>query len=229
MTPSMNYVFACGMRRSGSTLQYHLALTLLERHGGGEGVWYVKPGEFAQRRAEWDTRPGTKVVKVHHVAPAIADELSGGRSKGVYVWRDPRDVVVSVTLRARYQGKHSLDNEIFVAEFFQQLERDFTFWTGQRGMYVTTYATLVDDVPGEVRALARHLGLTVTEAEARQIARRHTPDAMLRAEWVPADHINDGRAGMWRARTTDAQADRMTALLAEYAPSLAEAVEGQYA
>ncbi len=200
----MNYFLVAGMRRSGSTMQYHIARLLAEQ-SGGRGVWYIEPGDFVARRPVWNQMPGIKVIKVHHPDPVLGDLVTTGEARAIYSWRDPRDVVVSISLRARYQDTTSLDNPVWVNQTFRSLARDHAFWTSIPCVPVVRYQDVIGDAPGTVQQIARLMSQAITDTQARLIAAQVTPDQLMKHKAIPADHVNDGRAGMWQDRTTDTQ------------------------
>jgi len=218
----VKYLFACGMRRSGSTLQYELASAVVRHFGLGRGVWYVERTEFAERRREWDQEPGMKVVKVHHLDPDIQAAFEAGDAIGCYVYRDPRDVLVSLSLRARYRGKLVIDRDglDWMRATVYELNADHSFWMAMPRMLITRYADLVDDVAGEVQRIARHLGHDLSRITAELIAAEHTPAQLMALGKLPDDHVNDGRAGMWRDHVTPQQAELLKRVIRQYGQAL---------
>ena len=66
------YVICCGMRRSGSTLQYQLAKAILAA-----------------------ARVDCQVLKTHRMTAEQKRWITAGDAKCLYIYRDIRDVVVS--------------------------------------------------------------------------------------------------------------------------------------
>jgi hypothetical protein len=91
-----------GMPRAGSTLQYNVARCLVEKTGSGTAHAFITADEENPRRIataqlqEWATDDAWRVVKTHEVLDALPDLLATGRLRVLYVYRDLRDVAVSI-------------------------------------------------------------------------------------------------------------------------------------
>lgn len=161
------WIFCCGMIRSASTLQYQLAAELVESRGRGRRLPWFPPEQFGAIRAEQAEQPGWKVVKVHPCLPEIAAELTSGRARGLYSFRDLRDVVVSLMRK---------DDVACTRGFATRVVRDclvhYDRWTRLPEIHVSRYEDLVGALPAETARIAQHLGIPLEPAEAAALAER---------------------------------------------------------
>ncbi len=146
----IEYVVCCAPRRSGSSLVHNIVEDILESSGLSESH---------------------QVLKAHHpTAPAYlaVRELP---CRYVYVARDIRDVIVSdITL-------HDLSNtfpRVAAMSVLPESLRSYRYWNQKDDLYKTTYDSLLADLPGHVKALADFLGADLTDAQAEEIAARHS-------------------------------------------------------
>lgn len=213
-------VIACGMRRSGSTLQFDLARSILQESGlvwskqgkGDDRLGFVM-GEAAPYIPTWKAADGAVVIKIHPPDNALGDLLDRGEAVGLYTWRDPRDVLVSLTLRDRNKHKGGLDNLIWMTDNLVKINRSFVYWRAKPNVYQAFYAHWIHDIPAEIRRIATFLGVTVDDATVQRIAEKKCMARMMLDNQVPYDHINDGRPRSWSYRLDALQACKVTALV----------------
>jgi hypothetical protein len=148
----------------------------------------------------------------------VVAEFDAHNAKGVYVFRDVRDVTVS-RMRKSGQAFSALLNVGFLERILSAFDR----WTSLPGVLVSRYEDVVGDVATEVGRIAAHLGIIVSREEctrvaddytlARQLERVRLADAAGRlrrsgqAVYDPVsnlhvDHIRSGRSGEWRTALT---------------------------
>jgi len=208
------WIFCGGMPRSGSTLQFQLTAHLVEHAGLGMRVEWVRPAEFPVLRAKYAAYAGWKVFKIHHFTPAIAAEFAAKNAKGVYIFRDVRDVIVS---RMRKTGR-SFD-ALWTVGFLERVLDAFEGWTGLAEVLVSRYDAVVIDVAAEAARIAAHLGLDVSRLECERVAEEYTVarqreriheaietgrlERAAEAYYDPVsnlhiNHIRSGRSGEWR-------------------------------
>ena len=209
------------MPRSGSTLQFQLTAHLVERAGLGERVEWVPPEEFPRLRTEHAGRAGWKVFKTHACTPEIGAELDAGQARGVYVYRDVRDVVVS-----RMRKRNQTADRLWKDGVVDQLLSSFDRWTRSRGMLVSRYEEMVADPAAEVERIAAHLGIRIRPEDCADLAAQYTvaaqrerirqAEATGRLEQrdgfrydptsnLHVDHIRSGKSGEWQDVLTRAQ------------------------
>lgn len=117
------------------------------------------------------------VVKTHHLpSPAMRWLTRLGVARPTYIYRDPRDVVLSSIemgrkLRARGLTHTFAQHETFadhvdaVARWCQGWER----WQAFPGVHMVRYEALKADPHGELRRLATFLGLAPDDATLRRV------------------------------------------------------------
>lgn len=212
-------VICCGMLRSGSTLQYQLAVSLLEKTGLGFGIGDPRHLDCQELVK---ANPATiQVLKVHkfkhlqHVEEAIAQ----GKAKCLYTYRDVRDVAVSL-MNLRQIGFKEL---IWRHQEVQQSLNDFQAWTSLEGVMISRYEQMVNNIPQEVLRIAKHLNIELSTEMAIDIANNHTLEKQKerirqwqsREDFNPRthdgksllhhNHINSGTSEQWRETLTPMQ------------------------
>lgn len=208
------WIFCGGMPRAGSTLQFQLTAHLVEGAGLGERVDWVRHDQFPLLRERHATETRWKVFKTHRCTPEIIDEFSAGNAKGVYVFRDVRDALVSRMLTF---GKSF--ESVWTQRNLESMLMNHERWTSLDGVLVSKYEEMVADVPAEVERIAAHLGTAVTHEEAETIAAEYTPERQrerlrsaaeegriersTKSPFDPVsnlhlDHLHSGRSGEWR-------------------------------
>lgn len=208
------WVFCGGMPRSGSTLQFQLTAHLVEQAGLGSRIDWVRPEELSVLFGNHSSTTSFKVCKTHLCTAEIQREFRLGNAKGVYVYRDIRDVVVS---RMRKTGQ-SFD-DLQRAGFVDSILAAFDAWTALDGMLVSRYDDMTADVAGELARIAEHLGITIGRAECERVAGHYSVSRQLEridearrtgrlrqnggAVYDPVsnlhvDHIRFGGSGDWR-------------------------------
>ena len=229
-------LLVCGMHRSGSTLVWQIARSLLDGTPGLRNPRGVPVAEYAPAAAD----PSDLLMAKVHFRPSLdraAFPQEGARY--LYTYRDPRDVVASLYRKGRAKPgdpERGARNSRLIVR--RELRGD-EFWTSRKDVWIGRYEDFRDDVPGLVRALAAYLGIEVDEARVAEIvadvdlaaqaerartAKEQGVDDDLR---VTSNHITDGREGAWRDTLTS---DELVAIEAEGARWLVEhgyAVETQ--
>jgi len=162
------WIFCCGMQRSGSTLQFQITAQLVEAAGLGKRVEWVKPELFGKLRKAHATEPGWKVFKMHVCTEKMAKEFHRQNAMGIYVYRDLRDVMVSM-MRKYDMAFDALLDRGFVDDCLLQYQR----WTSLPRVLVSKYETMMADLASEVERIAAHLGIALGAEQYRQIATEH--------------------------------------------------------
>ena len=86
-------VICCGMMRSGSTLQYNLALELVRAFGVGDaGGMLAQPSTLPALAAQY---PGAQmcILKAHVWPEELAEARARAPVRLIYCYRDLRDVL----------------------------------------------------------------------------------------------------------------------------------------
>lgn len=163
-------VICCGMKRSGSTLQYQLAVSILERRGKGRGLGDLRNVD-CQELHQANTTGEIQVLKVHKLShlKGIEKAFEEGYAVGLYVYRDLRDVAVSLmNLR-----QLSFDQLIHRREIPDNL-RAFEQFTSLPKMHISRYEDIVNNLSTEVLNIANHLGIELSKEEAESIAQKYS-------------------------------------------------------
>jgi hypothetical protein len=117
---------------------------------------------------------GWKVYKNHNYSDSMGALLTSGAAKGVYVYRDLRDVFVS------FMHKQDAPFErLWKRDILAELVQNYDDWARQPHMLVTRYETMMADLVGEVKRIAAHLGLTLSADQAQAIADQYSVDKQL--------------------------------------------------
>ena len=170
-----------GLIKSGSTFAFELTKRLFVQNGRAQprlGDEAVTPGHRINFATKWDEShvaamcaeaealATTAVIKTHaRPRPAIVDLLESGRAIGHAVYRDPRDVALSLLdageharakQRKSFADIRTLDDAM--ADIDAHLE-NFRAWAALPGIRVVDYATLTADTAEFARGLAAQCGL----------------------------------------------------------------------
>lgn len=216
------WVFCAGMMRSGSTLQYQIATKLVEGAGLGTGVGSCVPGRFRELLDRNDNPARHHVVKCHRYLPTARGRLRRGDARALYIYRDLRDVVVSMMHKENRSFRQMMD-----AGFVQQLLEDDAIWAGQPNTLVSVYEEVTGDVAAEVERIAAFLRIDVPPSDVARIADEHSLDrqkhrierydfgregvAEGRTNLLDPDtllhhnHLRSGRSGQWAEALTAEQ------------------------
>jgi len=228
------WIFCGGMPRSGSTLQFQITAQLVEDAGLGKRLEWVKPADFGRLRKQHQNDPGWKVFKTHTCTEKMEKEFHRGNAKGVYCYRDLRDVVVS-TMRKFDLAFEKLWDLGFLDDRFREYQK----WTALPQVLISKYEEMVADLPGEVERIAAHLGVAIPAEKCAAIAAEHTIERQksrieeakksgeLREGAVQGilfdpttnlhtNHIHDGAVGGWKEILTREQIERLETKAADW-------------
>ncbi len=211
------WIFASGMFRSGSTLQFQLISALIERAGLGHRMPWTMPEDFADFAAEHDDKPELLVFKTHVCKHPMRERLRDGRALAIGAHRDLRDVAVSGATKAGVEPTPAYCKELM--EGCMACARG---WEGSPGILEQSYTLLTQDPKRACMQMAAHLEVPCEESLAESLAlefsmgqqreriacaiqegrmRKPTPDAKMlhmEDELLHPNHIDDGREGKWR-------------------------------
>jgi hypothetical protein len=189
------WIACCGMRRSASTLQYHITRDMVKLNGGVDCGWVRIPD--INRTIQWHGEDAMAAFKVHGVldrrfGAAFLPLLGAGRGAGVYIYRDPRDVYASLK-------KFRRDSDPF--DDLPSILDEYKFWTDLPNVYVSRYDDVVNDIAQEARNIASFIGLNLDNADAERMAKDYSLDAqrkrLPKKGWdasttLWSNHINTG-------------------------------------
>ncbi len=155
-------------------------------------------------------------VKTHRrPSPAMRRRLADGRVKAAYICRDLRDVIVSgleagVVKRAKggiprilmlgpYRGfarLHTVEGGILWARM--QLIPRWKAWLSCPSVLVTRYEDLLADTCGQLRCLADHFGLDVSDEQIEGVVDTYRKDNATRSGAEKPAYLNKGVIGRFR-------------------------------
>lgn len=224
-------VLCVGMYRACSTWQYNICAELVERKTGGRRLGFIH-GYNYESPDEVEERSTWRVIKTHDGHDAFAEELRAGRARGVYSRRDLRDVAFSI------MHKFGIGFEEVIApggKLEECLAAD-RFWPSLPNVLCQSYERITADSTGAVKEIARHLGLSLADGEAEELAdafsigknreRAEALESELRGDGVDLstrenqlrfdpgtllhwNHLRDGAVGGWRRLATPQQRETL--------------------
>jgi hypothetical protein len=211
------WIFCCGMIRSGSTVQYEITQDIIETQAGGKGLGFVRPQQFIDLSSRHDAREQHFVIKCHAF---IADALPlfvTGQARAIYVYRDLRDVVVSMMRKQR----RDFDSR-WVRGLLRNCLTASREWQNVGHILVSRYEDMVGDLRGEAHRIAEHLGMQISDQYARELADKYALEQQKRriqgfdfrsvgirtesGSWMDPktllhdDHIHSGASGHWKTK-----------------------------
>ncbi|MDT9189848.1 MAG: sulfotransferase domain-containing protein [Limnospira sp. PMC 894.15] len=204
------------MARSGSTVQYQMVCEIIESLGLGMTMgWVQVPNKELLDNLENAAFRKDKflVIKSHDFSPQIKILVEAGKVKVVYVYRDLRDVVVSLA------NKFSKSTDNAIAKLSHQLN-NYYLWTSLENIMISQYENMVVDLYSEVLKIANYLELEVNNDLARSISNKleinqqkqkvkkldYDPDVIKSSgndlydpvSQLHNNHINSGKWGQWK-------------------------------
>lgn len=225
-------VLAVGMPRAGSGWHYNLVHDLMATTGcddareirtkyGLESVLTevnCNIGVLSLRRLALVTRPAllghTFVIKAHAAPTVWARALmQGGLMRATYIYRDPRDAMLSAHDYGRRvlekQGRPNAFSHLTDFEktlnFFTEYVRGWEQWMKVPGALKTRYEDLLQNYDSESLKLAQFLGVDTTDAGVRAVLEKYRPGGD--AQGQQGTHYYKGQVGRFRERyTTQEQA-----------------------
>ncbi len=156
-------LICAGMRRGGSTLQAQLVSEILEN-----AKLITASLDKLRELLEKDAGDSPLVVKIHEYIPEFREYLVSGKIKATYVFRDVRDVVVSLMNKKNEKFSHRYIG------FVRQVLQECCEWTSCSDVYSVRYEDMVNDIGGEVVRLSRYLGIELPDNRVRTIANKYT-------------------------------------------------------
>lgn len=211
------WVFAGGMFRSGSTLQFQLASALVERAGVGRRHEWVQPEDFADIAPRLDDDPQLIVFKTHVCKHPMRERLRDGRAIALGAHRDLRDVAVSAARKAGVEPTPE-----YCRELMEGCVACARGWEGSPGILEQSYTHLTTNTAQACLEIAAHLGVECSKEQAHSLAGefsvasqrvriqqavregrmiKPTPNAVMvhmEREYLHPNHIDDAAEGKWR-------------------------------
>lgn len=179
------WLFACGMRRSASTLQYHLIREVIERDQG-LGIGWVTWQKFDETYNEYNGQHKYVVLKTHSFTPkfsSIANSLfDTSQARAFYIYRNLSDVAQSLL-----QFKNSASGNTTAENIIKELEgvlieRDDWLSLSSHLCYTSQYSVVTQNIVSiarEIEQIADFLGFIRAGVPIQyfNIAHHHTLEA----------------------------------------------------
>lgn len=208
-------IFCCGMIRSASTVQYQLVADIVESLGVGRRLGFYDKDNFNELMKQAHDDQVMYVVKCHWFYQEAGELIRNRKAKAIYIHRDVRDVVVSMTNHIN-RGFYRL----IVGGLVKDIVSSHCSWIGTGNILVSRYEEMLSDRENEARKIAQYLGLNLGQDSVKMIAekygieqqkaristvdynqmykkfgRNNAPDAH---SLLKKTHIRSGLIGQWR-------------------------------
>jgi hypothetical protein len=233
-------IFSIGMPRAGSGWYYNLMHDLVTAAGGQDARQVRRRyrlqsiltevncniGAFTPRRLLLTLLPSllgnTYVVKAHAApTPAALALIRRGLARAAYIYRDPRDAMLSAFengQRALEKGRpnafsHLSDFEKSLA-FILEYCRVWEGWMACAQALHTRYEALRDDYDPEAGRLAAFLGMDAGDPRLQPVIAHYRPEEARRER--KGLHFRQGKTGRYREKLTQQQIETMNGQLRSY-------------
>jgi hypothetical protein len=163
------WIICCGMIRSGSTLQYQLTKEIVESDGQGIGVGWMDKDQLRFELQKTTNEKKIKVVKCHEYFKEAGDFISSHKAKGIYVYRDLRDILVSLMNK-----KKQPFGSVFSVDRVNSLIDMDRKWNGIETLYVSKYEEVMSNLAAEIVKIASFLKISVDKSFVTEIEQKHS-------------------------------------------------------
>jgi hypothetical protein len=222
-------VLSVGMPRAGSGWHYNLIHDLMQATGCADARdirahFHLENiltevncniGVLSARRLAMVAVPAllgnTFVIKAH-AGPTWASRLLSGTGllKATYIYRDPRDAMLSAfdfgeraALKGRPNAFSHLTDFDKTLEFITDYIRIWEMWVCEKNVLIARYEDLLTHYDAESTRLAKYLGLLAERPEIRAVIEHYRPEQV---EGQQGTHFFKGKIGRFRdAYTPDQQ------------------------
>ncbi len=218
-------ILSVGMPRAGSGWHYNLVHDLMETTGcddareirkkyGLEGILTevnCNIGVLSARRMMMVTRPAlmghTFVIKAHSGPTLWARALiNGGLMKTTYIYRDPRDAMLSafdygkrvLEKQGRPNAFSHLTDFQKTMDFFSEYVQGWEQWMQVPGVLKARYEDLLQDYDREAAKLVNFLGLDPASEAVVAVVGKYRPGGQVQGQ--QGTHFYKGQVGRFRER-----------------------------
>ncbi len=164
------WIFCCGPKRSGSTLQFNIVRELVERNSAGVTLPYTFPDDFPKSYEMYKDEAGLKVFKTHDLTPFMIDLVESNKAKCISCFRDIRDVAVSVAKKENLKPNDIARSETFVGNYisYDKLVRSLP------SSYISKYEEFYSDISSEAKKISKFLSLETNNEIINDIEKKHS-------------------------------------------------------
>jgi hypothetical protein len=153
--------------RSGSTWSFNVCRALFQEYAIRQKVPFGSAyldGPYVDQfiAREWSLAPGPTVIKNHMIGATALAAIRSGQAKAVCTYRDPRDCIASDLVFMNGGMEFSLKRVSASLGFLK-------YYQSSSQILLVKYEQMMSDRLGEIRRIARHLGLEMDEAFLRQV------------------------------------------------------------
>ena len=218
------WIVCCGMIRSGSTLQYQIAKSIVETTGIGRALGYYKQQDFMNLLKQHADENIWFVVK-NHWHFTIPAEYSSDKFRFIYCYRDFRDIAISL------MKKEQMTFDFFINAFdFNTPLEQYKKWISEDRIYISRYEKFVEDIKSEVEGIASFLGIQLTQDKISKIALNHSLENQKKYlhkisetntldekygyqldgnSLMHTNHINSGKVNQWKNELTSFEIEKL--------------------
>jgi Sulfotransferase domain len=168
------WIFCGGMYRSGSTVQFQITADLVEKFGIGKRIEWDNLHDFKKLKNKYNRYQKLKIFKTHVCSDDIAHEFHNFKAKGVYIFRDIRDVFVSSMKKNSRSFK-----ELWEQNFLEHCLDEFQKWINMPRILISKYEDVIDDLTMEVKRIADHIEIKINHIVAEEIASNYSIEKQL--------------------------------------------------
>jgi hypothetical protein len=226
-TAAPRVVLCLGLKSSGSTWLYNVAIRILKEAEPGKGAVRAFFADNSAMVPEGAEKARILVIKSHEPSTAILFLTRFARGQVLVTVREPRDSVASLMQRFGHSFESALKDVREGGKHVMALARE-------RRALVLRYEDGFPDKERTIDNVAAFLGMKISAALRRRIFRSLTREAVQKkirtlhagetdpnafdptTQWHPG-HVGDGRIGKFKSVLSAAQQRRIASETKEYA------------
>ncbi len=234
-------ILSIGMPRAGSGWFYNLTNDLIKVSGGQDARVIRHKYCLGKILTEVNCNIGTLscwrlslvlvpallgntfTIKTHSGPTLIALRLiQGGIIRPTYIYRDPRDAMISAMdngRKARAKGRHNAFSELTdfnrAVEFMLNYLKIWDSWIHAEATLHTRYENLLSNYDAEVLRLIEFLGISMKSQEVNAVCEKYRPGKARGGQM--GIHYSKGRTGRYREKFSE---DELTILNNKFGPYL---------